>query len=193
MLIIDEIDALKQRISSLEEYCLNVDHHHLPVPAALSYLFEKTHGTYTYPDGRVYEGDLIKGRPSGLGRIRGDEYSEEFDGLFLNGLKHGSFVCLLPNGDESERRYLYDKLDGEKRTVDEEGNRFSSVYMDGRQRHVFKKVYVGGAVEFIDCEDYEYNGYYVRYDPAEDTVNVSLYEDGHAKGNRKKYVYKSEV
>ncbi len=40
-LVTQLIDQLEQKIAALEEYCLNVDHHNIPVPDKLSYLFQK--------------------------------------------------------------------------------------------------------------------------------------------------------
>ena len=59
------IGDLKEKIAALEEYCLNVDHHNIPVPDKLSYLFQKTQGTYKYGD-YTYTGDLIRGAEPGL-------------------------------------------------------------------------------------------------------------------------------
>ena len=190
MFIIDDIDALKQRISSLEEYCLNVDHHHLPVPAALSYLFEKTHGTYKYEDGTVYEGELVRGVPSGYGRHSVSNFI--YEGQYVNGKKHGHVEC-HSYVFHSKCRYLHGTKDGLEVSVHNDGTVKALTFQKGVAQLVERIEHRDKSVEYLDIRDGVRNGLDVTFDSLKKLVYVFNFEDHEVVGRGKKYVYKSEV
>lgn len=127
------------RVSLLEEYCMNVDYHEFK-PYKLEYLFEKFQSEDNeildvfryknkyndrYPN-HTYEGtytgelrfNLITKRlePSGIGQIKSTSYIIESE-TFIRGMMHGQYEQFaIIDGVKGDRighgRFLFDKRDG---------------------------------------------------------------------------------
>ena len=69
-----------------------------------------TIGTYTFPDGAVYQGELFRGKPYGTGMTtfrNGDTHQ----GKYVKGKREGYGVYLFTDGEKYEGDWLQDHQD----------------------------------------------------------------------------------
>ena len=186
------VGQLETKIAALEEYCLNVDHHNIPVPEKLQYLFTKTQGTYKWSNS-TYTGELIRGKPSGVGKSVWDD-GNTYEGQYVNGMKHGS-VTLIQKSDgmKIEVTWKHDKEDGISKATFSDGTVVYGVFKDHIQQHVNKWIYPSGIHEYNNIKDGELHGHSIEYYTTEDYIVVYTYEAGEKQGKGKKYTYKEQV
>ena len=68
-----------------------------------------TIGTYTFPDGSVYQGELFRGKPYGTGTTtfrNGDTYQ----GKYVKGKREGYGVYQFTDGEKYEGEWMQDQI-----------------------------------------------------------------------------------
>jgi hypothetical protein len=186
------VKDMQAKITALEEYCLNVDHHNIPVPEKLNYLFTKTQGTYKWSNA-TYTGDLIRGIPSGVGKMVLDNGNTN-EGQYVNGKKHGNIAAVFKKtGSRQECTWKYDKKDGISTETHPDGRVAHGVFIAGVQQHVVTWKHPSGLNEYIDNRDGKIHGHVIHYYTTEDYIVVYTYEAGEKQGKGKKYTYKEQV
>ena len=64
-------------------------------------------GSYEFSDGAVYQGELIKGKPSGKG-VTHFKNGDRHEGQYLKGMRHGHGVYVFSDGE----KYVGDRFQG---------------------------------------------------------------------------------
>ena len=109
------IKQLEERIKHLEDYCLNVDYHSVPVPKELEYLFKIDKNQHQTLDNGTYVRYMIRGKRSGVGKYTFLPSGDTYEGRWVNQRRHGQGnYTRIESGEVEEQRYVLDIVDGLK-------------------------------------------------------------------------------
>jgi hypothetical protein len=84
---------------------------------------------FQWADGRVYEGNMVKGSPHGKG-CKSWPDGRIYEGLFVSGLEHGEGTLKWPDGSEYTGRFRFGRRDGPGSFIDEMGRKHKGNYKD---------------------------------------------------------------
>ena len=78
---------------------------------SLSYAQEIRIGSYEYPDGAIYQGELVKGKPHGKGitRFKNGDYHE---GYYVKGKRQGKGTYQFSDGEKYVGDWFQDQQHG---------------------------------------------------------------------------------
>lgn len=181
-------------ISILEDYCMNIDHHHISPPDTLSYMFDKVHDTIKYDDGK-YVGDTIRGVPSGVGTRVWSESGDSWKGEFVNGKMHGKGVLTFkrnPPYTRHECRYL-GKIYGLLVSKYDDGRVKSGPWVNHKEEGVHKWVYPNGKLQLVEHKAGKFDGLSITLNPKNKTIDLLMFEDDVSVGKGKRYTYKEDI
>lgn len=88
-----------------------------------------TVGRIEYSGGSVYEGELIDGKPNGMGKYVCDLYTAE--GFFVDGRLHGKGKKNWGTGDIDEGDFVDGTLNGKGKRTDRDGNIYEGSFAEG--------------------------------------------------------------
>ena len=88
-------------------------------------------GSRFEPDGTVYRGELIDGRPDGWGE-RTYEDGGRVEGWFVAGEPNGRATATWPNGRQYRGQFFHGRRDGYGAVRFEDGDTFTGTFRDGR-------------------------------------------------------------
>jgi len=138
----------------------------------------------------AYEGEVIRGKPSGYGKLVSGNYT--YEGQFVNGKKHGYIEC-RSFVYTAQLRYLFDKKDGLETYVHNDGTTKTSVFVEGAQQLVERFVHRDGSLEYIDVVDGYRHGNSLTWDLKRGLFYAFEFEDHDLKGKGRKYAFKEEI
>ena len=169
-----------------------MDHHNIPVPEKLQYLFTKTQGTYKYEDA-IYIGELIGGKPHGSG-CETFLNEDTYEGQYVNGMRHGKGVQTSPSkGFVCQCRYRFGVKDGICAYRYREGSTAVGVWIDGSEEFVSRWWHPDGTTVYNSVFFQKLHGHCFDFRPSQESVVVYTYDAGEKQGKGKKYTYKEQV
>lgn len=87
-------------------------------------------GCIMYPNGNVYEGDIVDKHRTGHGRYTSAN-GNVYEGEFLNGKRHGQGVWKGANGRTYEGEFRNDSLNGQGKMTYSNGDVYQGEFLDG--------------------------------------------------------------
>lgn len=89
-------------------------------------------GVLEYPDGSVYEGEIVSGLAHGKG-VRSFYSGARYQGDFVNGKRHGRGSYTFPDGARYDGAFLEDQRTGKGILVWPNGDRYDGDFIDGKR------------------------------------------------------------
>lgn len=134
---------------------------------------DPTHGLkYNYGDGSYYVGSVDEnGRPSGRGRYHNASGELEYEGQFLNGLRHGPGTWHGQDGSVFEGQFIYGRSEGPGLLVRNNGDRVTGDFLNRRPH---------GKISIVTAQDGEGSR---EQDQAEVTRIEGQFRHGMAHGH----------
>lgn len=192
----NEIDY-KKLTKSLEEYILKLNHTEVQHPKDLDYLLTKSLGTYTYPNGHIYTGELIQGIPNGKGEKVGLDGAKVI-GIFLDGKKHGKNQTKVLQSEEisahvTESNYYMGAKQGFSISTYESGEVRSGAFTNNLKQGVHKIAFSDGSFRFSEFVQNLQHGFSFYFIPKDGFVIVSTFKAGLRTGKKMKFVFDAEI
>jgi len=122
-------------------------------------------GRYTWANGDVYEGQYVREKREGTGRLSRPGEGEEYVGAWLADQRHGRGRLTTADGTVFEGEWFQDRLVHATRT-DQDGSRYEGQFQDGlRHGHGAASLADGTTYEGAFVEDVYHGDGTLRYGP----------------------------
>ena len=115
-------------------------------------------GTFTFDDGSVYTGDLMNGKPNGIGEIKYEKKQKSYVGEVKDGKPDGKGKCTWVLGGVYEGDHKDGKINGKGKYTWVDGSVYEGDCKDDKRHGKGKKTYEDGSVYEGDWKDDKRHG-----------------------------------